>query len=441
MALIFISGAFVYWTGIDRDSRYHRAFVIAALIQIVIECFLVETIEWIWVYCVTPRLIASDIRRASAALKGCVEDMFLILEKEQVNVPEYFFVSTKLARHYPHLLEAAIVLSYQTRYLRNLSPTWAGYIDEWVDRSWDVDLDYALRLFFVLFQKWTPLRIIRYCSLLFGTFPIVYQRLLVRFFGLCVCGIIYIAVIYRENNHLLYILIFGAWVVQEVVAWFFRRQEKNKVFVSRPPERRKYNLRPLHRLEVAGAGSHSASAMRTKKSGVQRYTATSPVLNDDIIADHSPRRDFVMESTDECAKHEEKRCENLYSPSHSLSAEPTIAGAGSTDRYSPLQGPFGSSQDLGSIGSLGSAAVFMGHASSDDLLHVSLDDQDEGGSDEDYGDYYDTDTADENDDDDEEYDDDAFTTFYPSLQNIVQTEYSDVLNAIDSMLQNSSDSD
>ncbi len=445
------------WTGVGRDGKYHKAFVIAAVIQIIIECILVETAEWFWVYFVTPWQIEADMHKTVASLKECIDNTFLVLENEQFNTSEYLFVSTKVAKRVPHLMESTIVLSYQTQYLRNLNHAWTLYIDEWVDRSWDIDVDYAIRLLYIAFMKWTLLRGVFQLSLLLGTLPIVYQRMLVRMVGIAFCTAIYIAVLYSRYKLYIYLIVVAAWVVHEVLAYFCRLRESNKVSiaVSTPSNRRRNNLDPLNRASSDNNITAPSNKKNAKKMGPQRYIAATPptVMNQGLTpldAKYSSGNSSVNHGTpkhlqDKKQKQEEENKEEevtnhpiLMTLSQQPGAPSPIAGANTVAIEGSIECvTLGLGETL--VSDKGGKGVVQEKKESnedqdEDILHVSFERGDGGNEDNHSVDekvFYDDDYAD---------DDDNYSTFYPSMQNMVEAEYDDVLNAIDTVLQQGSDS-
>lgn len=430
MVLAINGGAISYivFSGMNRGNSYHRTFVIAAVLQIAFECFVVETIEWLWVYGITPLQMEPAIRNAVAVLRNCVFITFVGLEHEAVNVPEYFFVSTKIAKSFPHLIDSTVVLSYETQYLRHLSPTWRHYIDEWVDRNWDVDIDYALRFLYILFQKCTILRCGGYLSLYIGTLPIILQRLAIRVFGFLFLGSIYIAARFRHNKSLWYIIGVSVWAGHEIIAWYCRKRESNKVSVMVPKDRERNNIQPLLFSPLAktpvGAGKSpirnnpTPTPAKQTVSKPSKYSVTPSTVGNFVDSNYTnPVAMYgacLQEEKDE--EGVSKLMLNSQTSSQLLVASHDIEKCNLIER---------------SISSSLPASINSTPVRGRDILHVSLDDNEvmiqRKDDMEDNADI-EADSATIDDDDDD------YSRFYPSLQRRVEIEYSDVINAIDDVL-------
>jgi hypothetical protein len=469
LAINGIAVTVVVLTGMRRGSKYHRSFVIAAVLQIIFECFVVETVEWIWVYGITPRQIERTIRNAVAVLRNCVTNAFAGMEHEAINVPEYFFVSTKIARAFPQLVDSAIVLSYETQYLRHLSPTWRSLIDDWVDRNWDVDIDYAFRLLYIVFQKFTLLRCGHYASLYIGTLPIIMQRPVIRVLGFLICGAVYVAVRFRHHKALWYIIAVSVWVGHELMAWYCRKREASKVSVMAPKDRERNDIKhilfspvaatPTKKNTPSGKSPAKSPNKSSGKSSVKvtplvsttkqkpiKYNVATPSTVGNYMESNYTNPVGMFGTVDMRIQEEKKEEVSGKTPQgHLSSPRLLIANETSVDKYSSLQKPM-FTENPSFPASIRSMPALVGDA--DDVVHVSLDDNDDhlriendAGADGDREGEKERDEEHEEEEDTIDDDDDDYSRFYPSLRSRVEVEYSDVLNAIDGVLLHSDTED
>lgn len=80
------------------------------------EVFLFETLECLWIHFQNPRLVQRDVEEAVRLLYKSLE--FAMnndgLEHITLDVPQYLFVSTQVANHFPELFECSVINSFQT---------------------------------------------------------------------------------------------------------------------------------------------------------------------------------------------------------------------------------------------------------------------------------------------------------------------------------------
>jgi hypothetical protein len=153
--LIVINGCaalFTLFRGYEKGMHWQQSFAIAVVFQILFEVLFTETIDCLCIAFFVPNMIAEEVIRINALLCDVVQEICSSSSvnknsqatvsspgiaafspaartviaspakeigqcKEPVkalNVPDYFFVSTNVAKSFPSLLESMIVLSYQS---------------------------------------------------------------------------------------------------------------------------------------------------------------------------------------------------------------------------------------------------------------------------------------------------------------------------------------
>ena len=157
--LVLINAFFIYFTllrGFERGFKWQQSFVMGCVVQIVVEMCLYETMECLWINVFIPNLVTKEVHGICQVLRDTIDHLgktFLTsaaplnatkgvvandrrgseaktdddsgdLNKQSaindnidgflLNVPDYLFISSRIAKEFPSLLESAIVLSYTT---------------------------------------------------------------------------------------------------------------------------------------------------------------------------------------------------------------------------------------------------------------------------------------------------------------------------------------
>jgi hypothetical protein len=117
--VILLDFFFVYFSilrGIQRGLVWQRGYAIACVAQFVIEVFLYETSECLWMNFVIPESVKEDIENIRFSLKSAVSNLCAISKRDDryiLDAPSYLFVSSILAKKFPEKLESMIILSYK----------------------------------------------------------------------------------------------------------------------------------------------------------------------------------------------------------------------------------------------------------------------------------------------------------------------------------------
>jgi hypothetical protein len=197
VAIVTCNLFFVYYTLLKayvKGLSWQRAYVAACVIQVIVEITLNETLECVWLnYCV-PSLVGSEVLRAVAIIRGIAEE--LTGDKDTIsrtsrmflNAAPYLFVSSRVAKENPDMLESAIVLSYSTHLPGELSRSWPHYVSalrrqrEWDDAVQNAErqssLERALELVQVMVMSVVTALIVTFQWS--GTLHFGYQRILIR---------------------------------------------------------------------------------------------------------------------------------------------------------------------------------------------------------------------------------------------------------------------
>lgn len=127
------NGFFIFYSllkAFQKGTTWQYKYLQGCIVQFVVELFLNETIECIWLNFVVPDLVRKDVKKATVVINKVVEQ---ITESAQarsgrsilfLDATPYLFSSTKVARAHPSLLESIVVLNYQSHVPGELSKTW-----------------------------------------------------------------------------------------------------------------------------------------------------------------------------------------------------------------------------------------------------------------------------------------------------------------------------
>ena len=174
LALAGINIFFVYYailTGFRRGVSWQQSYLIACIIQFMVEIVLNETMECVWIQCIIPMLVRDDVRRVGDSITEIISDLCSNTPKESrlfLNAPDYLFVSTNLAKKFPTLMESIVVQSYFSHVPGELS------------KLWNVGSVARIRRYHNL-RHITLLSTILGSLQYFGTLPFMLHRLFIRF--------------------------------------------------------------------------------------------------------------------------------------------------------------------------------------------------------------------------------------------------------------------
>jgi hypothetical protein len=125
LLLVLFNGFFAYYSilhGFQKGISWQHSYLSSCISQLLVEIFLFETFECVWIQFLVPNLVASQVNRVGQILAATSEQLCSRLNNHKLNdedivehvlnTPDYLFVSTNLAKSYPNLVESSIILSY-----------------------------------------------------------------------------------------------------------------------------------------------------------------------------------------------------------------------------------------------------------------------------------------------------------------------------------------
>jgi hypothetical protein len=128
--VIFTNAFFVYFTilkGYIKGVGWQQSFLAGCITQLLLEVFLFETVECIWVNYLIPSLVWKEVNAAYRLIQTTIDELCNINAPKMdyiLNAPAYLFVSTNVAKQYPQLIESIIINTYQTHLPGELYKKW-----------------------------------------------------------------------------------------------------------------------------------------------------------------------------------------------------------------------------------------------------------------------------------------------------------------------------
>jgi hypothetical protein len=127
--------------GGGRSEAWQHSYLIASIVQFVAEMIMFATIECLYLQCVIPHLVSTEIFKAQGLLRGIARSIANKASHTRItayqqrksedteshdslNAPEFFFVSTQVARSFPNMLESLIIFSYRSILPGEISHRW-----------------------------------------------------------------------------------------------------------------------------------------------------------------------------------------------------------------------------------------------------------------------------------------------------------------------------
>jgi hypothetical protein len=139
MALLGLNAFFIYYVLLRaavKGRTWQYQFALCCAVQFVVDILVFETVECTWLNFLVPQYVHNEVARAAEILRMLTRQITRVstdIEVVQpayaahsfVNAPPHLFVSVKLARMRPQLLESMIVGSYRHHLPGEICRTWA----------------------------------------------------------------------------------------------------------------------------------------------------------------------------------------------------------------------------------------------------------------------------------------------------------------------------
>jgi len=121
--------------GFTHGMGWQREYLFACIAQMLIEIFINESLECVWMNFFVPTLVSSEVQFANSIIIDTVNNLCKVNEEDNVgsssgkhlvNAPDYLFVSTNVAKAYPNLMESIIIQTYSNHLPGELAKKWSG---------------------------------------------------------------------------------------------------------------------------------------------------------------------------------------------------------------------------------------------------------------------------------------------------------------------------
>jgi hypothetical protein len=188
-ALLALNAFFIYFVmikGVQKGRDWQVQYVACCMVQMGVDLLLFETIECAWLNFLVPQYVHKEVASAAEKLRSLTQRVAGLrtdieeakpdqeVTKFFLNAPAHLFVSTKLARKKPQLLESMIVGSYRHHLPGEICKTWSHCNErEETQRSTQA------RTWLSLLRRF--LRGLTLSLQLFIGVPFVYQKVALRF--------------------------------------------------------------------------------------------------------------------------------------------------------------------------------------------------------------------------------------------------------------------
>ena len=125
VAMILIVGAntafltYVILQNLFRENSYQTSFLVLYCIQFAVEFFWYEALICVWMFYSIPLIISREVQAAISCLRECANKAFVHPDdicQDALNATHWFYVSTRMAEQFSHMLESQCVLAYHTYY-------------------------------------------------------------------------------------------------------------------------------------------------------------------------------------------------------------------------------------------------------------------------------------------------------------------------------------
>jgi hypothetical protein len=140
-ALVGLNSFFLYYAllrGYQQGVEWQQAYLMACIIQIIMEVFFSETLQCLYINYFVPRLMSrSQIDKVRHILQTCIAHLCHFKgtpslqstvssweSSHTIDAPNYFFVSTQVAKAFPTMMESMMIVSYHSMFPGEIGRKW-----------------------------------------------------------------------------------------------------------------------------------------------------------------------------------------------------------------------------------------------------------------------------------------------------------------------------
>ncbi|RYH22344.1 hypothetical protein EON65_19345, partial [archaeon] len=139
LLLLCLNTLFFYITllrGISKGLAWQRSYLIAWLLQSVVDICVFETMQVAWFHYIIPSLVKKEVNKAKTVLEETAVKAVINFKQpkqcneiSELNAPDFLFISNQLARMHPQLVESYLVQQYRSSLPGNAGLSWLGLVD------------------------------------------------------------------------------------------------------------------------------------------------------------------------------------------------------------------------------------------------------------------------------------------------------------------------
>mmetsp|Transcript_27237 Transcript_27237/g.37411 ORF Transcript_27237/g.37411 Transcript_27237/m.37411 type:complete len:938 (+) Transcript_27237:1783-4596(+) len=142
MILFLMNILFAYYCvlfGFVQGVAWQRQYLFACIVQMLVEIFINETLEVVWMnFCVPSLVMSNSMQKVITLIEESIDQLCDSTPPKDVspsliNAPDYLFVSTKVAMSFPNLMESIFVRTFITHLPGEFSK-------HWIKSSWWSDV-------------------------------------------------------------------------------------------------------------------------------------------------------------------------------------------------------------------------------------------------------------------------------------------------------------
>jgi hypothetical protein len=271
VTIVLLNLFFVFFAmlrGMERGSDWQMGYAVACVIQFIVEIFMFETIECIWVHYVIPDAASAEIYAAQHALKRTINSLCSTMSSNAtyiLDAPKYLFVSTNIADKFPDMLESMIIRSYHY------------HLPGEMERKWHVDARNRDSVVMRFLRNFSIFAITISVLQWVGSSPSSLQRAVIHTVNPLIFGGFFILILFFYHNPV-YLTAVAGLVLYKVVQHLWRVYQKHRA-ENRPKkfERMVSNVVPVPSAERSGSAGSNRSARSINSISV----APLPTLDDE----------------------------------------------------------------------------------------------------------------------------------------------------------------
>jgi hypothetical protein len=214
-ALVGLNAFFAYYIllkGLQKGQEWQLKYLLCSILQITVDVLVFESTECVWLNYSVPRMVNGEVWEAIGKIRSLLEVITAVpgdlttkrsagagTQKFFLNAPAHLFVSVRIARAHPQLLESLIVGSYHDHLPGAIWTTWPHHSSEsqrgdahseakqrHAEQPWSYSQAGALALALFVQQ--------------FAATPYVYQRVVIRFVQPMLVSAISVAWLFIARN-------------------------------------------------------------------------------------------------------------------------------------------------------------------------------------------------------------------------------------------------